>query len=89
MRMGYSLPTVHLIFISTGLSDAPEAMVESALFPDWVAAFLDFEQPADNRQPVTAQSVRMTTSFFIGLGFQFRFIEPFANELLGTIVLDS
>jgi hypothetical protein len=41
-------------------------MEESAPFPDEVVAFLDFEQPDNNRQLAAAQSVRMTTSLFMG-----------------------
>jgi hypothetical protein len=89
IRIIYFFPTVHFILISTGPSAVAEATLESALFPDFVGAFLDFEQPANNKQPVAAQSVRMTASFFMGFIFFRQFIEPFINEMPWTIVLDS
>jgi hypothetical protein len=70
--MGNALPTVHFIFISTGLPDVALAVVESALLPDRFALFLDFEQPEHNRQPATAQSGRMIKSFFMGFKGLFR-----------------
>ena len=63
--MEYVLPTSHLIFISAGLSAVEDAALESALFPDGVAAFLDFEQPEDSAPAAMTQRRRMTGMFLI------------------------
>jgi len=97
--MEYFLPTSHLIFISAGLSAVEEAALESALFPDGIAAFLDFEQPEDNAPAVMTHSRRMKGVFlmeilirsdnslnFAGYPALFCFRHPaIANRMDGTV----